>query len=128
MEIYDENSLTQDEQIAVLHYVFPEELFQGVPINEWFPLSGRLGEQKEGNIHLDLQFQEIDNSQPPYPTLQQATMAETRQTQQFKIKDEDVKNLKEMFPTFDEDLIRSLLETNVGDQEKTINMLLSMSS
>lgn len=40
--------------------------------------------------------------------------------------DEDVKTIKEMFPTFDEDVIKSLLETNNGNKEKTINMLLQM--
>jgi hypothetical protein len=45
-----------DEQIAYLHYKFPEELFQSVIIDEWFPLSGRMGEHKEGHMHLRLQF------------------------------------------------------------------------
>ena len=56
LEIYDEKAFTADEQIAVLQYVFPDELFEGVPIDEWFPLSGKLGEQKEGHIHLRLHF------------------------------------------------------------------------
>jgi toll-interacting protein len=56
LEIFDERTLSSDEQIAMIHYVFPEELFLGTPIEEWFPLSGKLGEQKEGHIHLRLQF------------------------------------------------------------------------
>lgn len=56
MEIYDERTLSSDEQIAMLHYVFPDDLFDGTPIDEWFPLSGKLGEQKEGHIHLRLMF------------------------------------------------------------------------
>ena len=56
LEIFDERTLSSDEQIAMIHYVFPDELFAGTPVDEWFPLNGKLGEQKEGNIHLRLQF------------------------------------------------------------------------
>ena len=42
--------------IAFVKYPLPESLFQGKFINEWIPLSGKLGEQKEGHINIQLQF------------------------------------------------------------------------
>jgi hypothetical protein len=32
------------------------ELFEGKFINEWIPLSGKLGEQKEGHINIQMLF------------------------------------------------------------------------
>ena len=40
--------------------------------------------------------------------------------------EDDVKTMREMFPTFDEEIIRSVLETNNGHKENTINILLQM--
>ena len=50
------------------------------------------------------------------------------QPRQVIINENDIKAIHEMFPTFEESLIKTLLETNEGDNEKTINMLLHMSS
>ncbi len=47
-------SFSDDELIAFVKYPLPKELFEGKSIDEWVPLSGRLGEQKEGYISLQL--------------------------------------------------------------------------
>jgi hypothetical protein len=44
------------------------------------------------------------------------------------LNDKDVKEIKDMFPTFDEDIIRSVLESNNGDKELAINILLQMTT
>jgi toll-interacting protein len=41
--------------------------------------------------------------------------------------DADVLAIKEMFPSFDEDIVKSILEANNGHKENTINQLLAMS-
>ena len=41
--------------------------------------------------------------------------------------DADVIAIREMFPSFDEEIVKSILEANDGNKEDTINQLLSMS-
>ena len=40
--------------------------------------------------------------------------------------EEDLKSIKELFPTFDEDVIKSILDLNRGNKEATIEALLQM--
>jgi toll-interacting protein len=59
LEIYDEKQFSNDEKIAWLHESIPAEIFQGVTVERWFPLSGRLGHQKEGSILLVLSHKRV---------------------------------------------------------------------
>lgn len=52
IEIYDEKQFSLDEKIAWLHGPIPPEIFQGITVERWFPLSGRSGNDKEGKILL----------------------------------------------------------------------------
>ena len=42
--------------------------------------------------------------------------------------DDDVNQVKEVFPDVDEEVIKSLLEANRGNKDQTINNLLTMNS
>lgn len=73
LEIYDEKQFSQDEKIAWLHELIPPEVFRGVTVEKWFPLSGRLGQNKEGSILLVLSHKKYATRPPsqrvalPYP-------------------------------------------------------------
>lgn len=54
VEIFDECALTMDELIAHSHITIPEAVFRGESLDDWFPLSGKQGENKEGSVHLIL--------------------------------------------------------------------------
>jgi len=148
LQIFDEKSFSTDEEIAVLNFTFPDELFQGVPMDEWIPLSGRLGEQKEGHIHLRLEFiplEQLQRMQPAHipvnqaQSIHQSHQVRIPQQQQYvhmprnvtpaepEYTDGDVMAIREMFPDFDEEIIKSILEANGGHKENTINQLLQMS-
>jgi len=52
LEIYDECSLTMDELVAYGSVNLPECVFRGESVDEWYQLSGKQGDNKEGSIHL----------------------------------------------------------------------------
>ena len=54
VEIYDECALTMDELVAYGQIPILESLFRRESIDDWFQLSGKQGDNKEGSIHLIL--------------------------------------------------------------------------
>lgn len=59
IEIYDEKQFQLDEKIAWLYEPIPQEVFQGITVERWFPLSGRLGPSKEGSILLVISHKRV---------------------------------------------------------------------
>ena len=41
-----------DDKIAWTHVVIPEKVFKGEIVDDWFSLSGKQGELKEGSINV----------------------------------------------------------------------------
>jgi toll-interacting protein len=116
-----------------------------------YPLSGKVGDQKEGMIDLVLSFasaQSIAAGRPqlvqqqpvvfmpnvsgralpvyvqPQP-IQQAIQAPPPAQ---PLTEEDISNLMEMFPSVDKDVIKSIGEANRGNKEATINSLLQLTN
>lgn len=56
LEIYDECNFSVDELIAHANITIPEEIFKGETNEEWYPLNGKLGDGKEGQILLVFSF------------------------------------------------------------------------
>lgn len=59
LEIYDEKQFSLDEKIAWLYERIPPEVFQGITVERWFPLSGRLGPNKEGSVLLVISHKRV---------------------------------------------------------------------
>ena len=49
------------------------------------------------------------------------------QARQVQVREQDLKQLKDMFPSIGDDTITSILVANEGNVENSINALLSMS-
>lgn len=49
-------SFSEDEMVAFVKFPFPKSMFDGIFLDEWIPLTGKLGEQKEGYINIQLLF------------------------------------------------------------------------
>lgn len=130
IEIFDEKSFTYDEKIAWVHLDIPPAVFQGTDTFEWFALSGRMGDAKEGMIHLGFKFQA--STQPNLPQVYHPTNMPiaTHQQRQIlrQISVEQMKQLKDMFPNLEDEVVKSVLLSQGNDYEKTLSALLNMSN
>lgn len=157
LEIFDERQLTMDERIAWAYITIPQSTINGDTADDWFPLSGKQGDEKEGMINLVMTMtkveqppvvypqqsvQVIPSSYPPQlgpgyapqlvyqqmPCQPQQLQQQQQQPQRPLFTDEDLTQIKELFPNMEEEVIKSVLEANRGNKESTINALLQMNS
>ncbi|XP_018024793.1 toll-interacting protein isoform X2 [Hyalella azteca] len=143
VEIYDERTLSDDERIAWVTVPLPQSITQGEICDKWYKLSGRLGEEMEGSIHVIMSYQ--TGVAPPaapmvmyggvgYPTMTPyASSVPVYQMPQPAprpapppITDDDVRPLLAMFPKVEADVVRSVLEASYGNKEAAVEALLAM--
>lgn len=151
LEIYDECSFTMDELIAWAHIPISQAVLSGETHEDWFPLSGKQGEGLEGMINLVLSYS-LTSSQPSYalyPSVGPVVMMPTpmygmrpsyapvsvytapptqpaQPAQPPQLSEEELKQIEEMFPNMDKEVIKSVFEANRGNKDGTVNSLLQM--
>lgn len=147
LEIFDECSFTMDELIAWAEIPITEAVLRGETHEDWYPLSGKQGEGMEGMINLVLSFLNapipgtypVQGASPimmlptpsnygsrAYQAVPVYTQPPPAPAPPQQLTEEDLKQISEMFPNMDKEVIKSVAEANQGNKNATVNSLLQM--
>ena len=143
VEIYDECTFSPDSLIAHAAIPLTERVMtKGETVDDWWPLSGQEGEEKEGMLHLILSMQNI----PPGRAIQlpaggvapsvsggkpmnySTNYVPSQPVSPPALASEDLEEFSKMFPAIDKGVIEAVFVESRGDKEATVNALLQLGS
>lgn len=120
--------------------------FLGETHEDWYPLSGKQGEGVEGMINLVLSYSGAPQTYlypqaavPPLMVVPNVGGMTQRPLQVYPapaaaavpqpvpvLSESELKQIEEMFPNIDKEVIKTVYEANRGNKDGTINSLLQM--
>jgi len=144
-EIYDECTFSPDSLIAHTSVAIPEDvLAKGQMVDDWWPLSGQEGEDKEGLLHLILSMQPLPPGSavrlppggvatnltggPPLQYTPAYLPSQSVPATPPQLAGEDLEEFSKMFPAIDPTVIQAVYTESRGNKELTVNNLLQMGS
>ena len=146
IEIYDECTFSTDSLIAHTSVPLTEQLMaRQEMVDDWWPLSGQEGQEKEGMVHLILSVQRVapGSVQPPGPpgvapnlaggkpmTYKTAYLPQQQQQPPPPptLAPEDLEEFSKMFPEIEKSVIEAVFAESGGSKEATVNALLQLGS
>jgi toll-interacting protein len=141
LEIFDERSFTMDELIAWTQFQIPQQVLAGETHEDWYPLNGKQGEGVEGMVNLVLSYLVFPAYKypPPAPVMVVPNVGGGSIIKPLKVytappvenpmpvlSESELKQIEEMFPNIDKEVIKTVFEANRGNKDGTINSLLQM--
>lgn len=146
IEIYDEGTISGNTKIAWTKIKLPESVKNGQVLDDWWPLSGGLGDEKEGTVHVifSQKKQVVHNNVFQIPGTQHSVQVPGAMAPGVAVAptphqqvdpapppapiytDEDIKQIKDLFPSTDEEVIKTVMEASRGNKNAAIDMLLNM--
>ncbi|XP_075246015.1 toll-interacting protein-like [Convolutriloba macropyga] len=151
VEIMDENQFYADSRIAYCNVNLSQEMLRSQDTHTLsLPLSGSQGEGKEGTLFLQVRVQDVEalqndmaaqfqlaaltdepalNSQSSESQAQSggdSSLEQNVEAAVYEPTEEDIKQIVEMFPTVEEQVVKSVLEANDGNMINSINSMLAL--
>ncbi|KAJ8315868.1 hypothetical protein KUTeg_008018 [Tegillarca granosa] len=132
LEIFDERAFAMDDRIAWSYITIPQAVLNGETPVESLPQSRLMYSQPLYMQTVPTMYypqMTTVGGVPIYPAQQPVPQPQQQQQPQRPMyTEEDLQQVKELFPNMEDEVIKSVLEANRGNKDATINSLLQMNS
>ena len=143
IEIYDECTFSTDSLIAHTTIPLTDSLLGAEIVDDWWPLSGQEGEEREGLVHLILSYQTLPAGGAPVPPAEggvapsvsggkplaySTSLLPQQQPPPPTLAPDDLDEFSKMFPEIEKSVIEAVFVESRGSKEATVNALLQLGS
>ena len=143
IEIYDECTFSTDSLIAHTTIPLTDSLLGAEIVDDWWPLSGQEGEEREGLVHLILSYQTLPAGGAPVPPAEggvapsvsggkplaySTSLLPQQPPPPPTLSPDDLDEFSKMFPEIEKSVIEAVFVESRGSKEATVNALLQLGS
>ena len=143
IEIYDECTFSTDSLIAHTTIPLTDSLLGAEIVDDWWPLSGQEGEEREGLVHLILSYQTLPAGGAPVPPAEggvapsvsggkplaySTSILPQQPPPPPTLAPDDLDEFSKMFPEIEKSVIEAVFVESRGSKEATVNALLQLGS
>jgi len=143
IEIYDECTFSTDSLIAHTNVPLTDSVLGAEIVDDWWPLSGQEGEEREGMVHLILSYQKLPPGAAPVqgpqggvapsvsggkPMSYTPSYLPSQPPPPPTLSPQDLEEFSKMFPEIEKSVIEAVFLQSRGSKEATVNALLQLGS